>query len=278
MALSLTATFPPLAVTLSRDSNFSPSGSTWPERESWSPWRIACRADLCGLSVVAVKLTRPGLSAVIRQTITLPGRVAKLSRFEGRIADPIAHGGRGGFEVERPAIAGGARRFGKGQPQIAERLVRLLPDRDAHELLHADRFRLLLPGARRLPLLPGCLRLAFLLQAAGFEFELAALVEQLTQLREKLHRPFMLILVRLARPERALVELQVLVGEPAEHHRPQPPIAQGQRLHPARRRLVIPELQAPVRQRAVGNGESQAGEHRPGQNGEEIRSHTRSQV
>ena len=196
---------------------------------------------------------------------------------EGHVADTVAHFGDGGIEVESATITGGARLFGKGQPHITERLICLLPNRDAHELLHGDLFRLPLPRSRCKPLLASFPPLIVLFQSAGFEFELAALVEQLTQPRQILHCPLVLIFVRLAGPERALVELQLLVADAAKHHRPQPPVADGQRLDPPSRRLIIPQLRGVFRECAVGDGESQHGEHRPGQSGEESWSHTKCQ-
>ena len=45
----------------------------------------------------------------------------------------------------------------------------------------------------------------------------------------------------LAGPDRVFIELKPLVGDAAEHHRAEPPVADRQRLVPVRRGLAIPE-------------------------------------
>ena len=57
----------------------------------------------------------------------------------------------------------------------------------------------------------------------------------------------------LARPDRILIKLDVLLGDYAKYHGGQPPVAHGERLGPRARRLFVPELE-----RVIILGETQA--------------------
>ena len=69
-------------------------------------------------------------------------------------------------------------------------------------------------------------------------------------------------ILRIAVPQRVLVELQALIGDATEHHRPEPPVAQRQRLLPHLGGLAVPQRVAarrhpggvPAKPRAVGPG------------------------
>lgn len=58
--------------------------------------------------------------------------------------------------------------------------------------------------------------------------------------------PFTVAVDGMARPHRLLVELDALALRAPEDHRPEPPVADGQRFRPLGRRLLVPE-HVPVR-------------------------------
>ena len=143
--------------------------------------------------------------------------------------------------AEWPARRPGDLVPGERQPHVAERLVRLLADRLAHELARPDvlGLRLLLLGRLALRLGVGDLSLGR--EGLGLEPEPAPLVQQIPHRLEKRRRAFVGVVVRLPRPERALVELDALFGHAPEDHRAEAAVADRQRLHPPFRGLDIPE-------------------------------------
>ena len=60
------------------------------------------------------------------------------------------------------------------------------------------------------------------------------------------------VVVRLARPDGALVELDALVVDAAEDHRAQPAVADGQGFHPQIRGLAVPEGERGLRGKRGG--------------------------
>ena len=112
------------------------------------------------------------------------------------------------------------------QVQVAERLVRHLRERLRHHALAGQ-----------------CRRIG-----------VATLAQQPPHVRDRglgvgIHR-----VVGTAGPQRGLVELQALVGHPAEDHRAETPVADGQRAHPLRARRAARQRRRrrAIRRRARG--------------------------
>ena len=97
------------------------------------------------------------------------------------------------------------------QLEVDEGLVGELEERDAHELLLSQ----------------------------GLGLALLALEEEAADLGQVLHGPLVGIVVGLAGPDGVLVDLQSLLGRPAEDHRAQAAVADGQGLVPALRGGVV---------------------------------------
>ncbi len=133
----------------------------------------------------------------------------------------VADRGDRGIDVEIASVFAHSLVIDAGEfdEEIPERLVSLLTNRDAHGILHGQRFGFLLP----------------------------ALVQEIAQLGEGLVGPGVLILVRLAGPDRVLVELNPLAAHPAEDHGAESPVAHGKGFHPLRGGLAIPERKLLVR-------------------------------
>ena len=102
----------------------------------------------------------------------------------------------------------------KIQQNITERLIDPLPNRHTHELPHRE----------------------------ILGFDLLALEEQVAELRQEFVGAVMGVVVRLAGPDRAFVELDPLVLDAAEDHRTQMTVTDRQRLDPLPGGLAIPQL------------------------------------
>ena len=109
------------------------------------------------------------------------------------------------------------------QVQVAERLVRHLRERLRHHALAGQ-----------------CRRIG-----------VATLAQQATHVRDRGLGVGIDRVVGTAGPQRRLVELQALVGHPAEDHRSETPVADGQRTHPLRARRAARQRR---RRRAIGGG------------------------
>src|SRR4051812_2858450 len=104
---------------------------------------------------------------------------------------------------------------GKMQPKVAEGLKHLLTNRIAEK--------------------------PFLHELGGVGF--FAVKDQLPDLWQRVKRARANVIVRLAGPERVLVELDPLVNDPTHHHRAQPAVADGQAVNPLASGLSEPDLQ-----------------------------------
>ena len=118
-----------------------------------------------------------------------------------------------GFQVEFSPIAGRARRVGRINPQISEGLVALREDPLSHD--------------------------RFLDHALGLD--ILAVEEHVTDLREMAERSRDIAFLRRARPEGVFVELNALVPCDAEHHAPEPSVADRKSLNPLCGRAGIPQ-------------------------------------
>ncbi len=135
---------------------------------------------------------------------TLPG--------EGYSSRPVGDGVNGPFQVESPGIIREFIMPGEMEFEVAKRLVGLLDQGHAHELLHGQLFRLLLPALEQQ--LPYSVEIAVGAQVG--------------------------IIVGFARPERLFVELDTLLFGAPEDHRPQPAVPHGQGFGPLLSRPVVP--------------------------------------
>src|SRR6266850_5411309 len=134
--------------------------------------------------------------------------------------------GRSGIQVQLAAIINRVSVVREREPDIPERLISFLAERNAHEFLHGE----------------------------VFGFLLFAIPKKLANLRQKLRRSFVLIFVRMTGPKSILVELQVFVRDAAEEHAAESAIADRKSFDPFLGGLFVPE-----RKRRVG-GQSELGQ------------------
>ena len=167
-----------------------------------------------------------------RDHLTRRAREALTS--EGRPADPVRHCRDARRQVERASIFLADVAVREGDVQIAERLIRLR-ERAHHPL-------------REL-----------------VSVHVAALGDRAADIGEYVLRLRVVPVSRRARPQRVVVQLQVLLDDLAEDHRAEASVADREGLHPLAGGAVVPELE---RRRVVAvGGEAQRpsclrGEHR----------------
>ena len=129
---------------------------------------------------------------------------------EGRAVHHVGDPAQSPADVEVPLVIGEPLVPGKVDGQVPEGLIRHLAQRNAHEAVHGQRFRLPgLAGEQELPDPPEVFRCAR-----------------------------MGVVVRPARPERLFVELDALAGHSAEDHGAEAPVAHGQGFVPGPGRPV----------------------------------------
>ena len=173
----------------------------------------------------------------------------------GDRAHPVTDRGDGGIEIELPAVGGGGLVTGEGETEVAERLVLLLAQRLAHEFPSGKRLRRPLLGRG---LAFQGLRLGILARRRRRERtgeRLPPSLEQFADLGQALHRSLMLVLVRLAGPDRDFVELDQFGRRAAEDHRPQAAVADRQGIRPFLGRAIVPQNSFTGRQATGDHGD-----------------------
>jgi len=123
--------------------------------------------------------------------------------------------GRSGIQVQLAAIINRVRVVREREPDITERLISFLAERNAHELFHCELF----------------------------SFLLFAIPEKLADLRQEFGRAFVLIFVWMAGPESIFVELKVFIGNAAKNHSAKATVAYRKGFYPFLRGLLIPEAE-----------------------------------
>ena len=173
------------------------------------------RLSLCGLESAAWNVSLPGRSAVEPDDEHLVGEAAEDLAAIGDAVELVPDRSDGLVQVELAAVVLDPLVAGEAQLEVDERLIGQLAERDAHELL---------PGQ-------------------GLGLALLALEEEAADLGQELHGSLVGVVVRLAGPDGVLVDLESLLGRPAEDHRAEPAVADRQRLVPAHGGRVVAQGQ-----------------------------------
>src|SRR3974390_2800437 len=132
---------------------------------------------------------------------------------ESYTTELVSNGRNCGIEIEFAAVLGCIRMRWKPQINIPEWLVSFLVKRHAHEFLFSQVLR----------------------------FALFTREKEFPDLGQILHRAFVLVFVRLARPKGIFIELEMLISDPPIEHAAEPAIADGQCLDPFLRGLGVPK-------------------------------------
>ena len=204
-----------------------------------------------GVDMAIVAVSRPGADAAA------PGsdrsQPADDDLIDGRgehlacVAD-VAHaetGARdGGVEIQRAAVVGCRCASCHRDGDIAHRLIGHLARRPGDHLVHDQPF--------------------------GFRERSGR--DQRSHAGQRLARGGVRRVVRAAGPQRVLVQLEPFVLDAAEHHGPEPPVANRERFDPLRRGLSVPEGQRALgrfdrrlsRARSLWRGRDDRGDERAG--------------
>ena len=148
--------------------------------------------------------------------------------FEVDAIDGVTHAGHGGVQIEIAAVIRGRGRLRAIQIQITQSFIRHFTGGHGHHIA-ADDFR------------------------GGIIFSIKNELAYLGQCGEGVR---IIWIVRAARPERVFIDLEMFLPRAAKNHRTEPAVADGQRLGPFGRRLLVPERERRSRILRLGREEN----------------------